>query len=169
MGVTGGWVMKFSTRINGVAREVECQAGDTLFDVLRRMGLRGVKQGCDREGTCGACTVLLDGKAVLSCITPAPKVAGREVLTIEGLGDVVRPHAIQVAYADAGAVQCGYCSPGMILSTKALLDRTLVPTREEIAEALSGNLCRCTGYVKIFDAVRDAAAALQQEKQDNER
>ncbi|HQK20169.1 MAG TPA: 2Fe-2S iron-sulfur cluster-binding protein, partial [Polyangiaceae bacterium] len=87
----------------------------------------------------------------------------------EGLGDVASPHPIQVAFADAGAVQCGYCSPGMILSTKSLLDRTLVPTQEQIAEALSGNLCRCTGYVKIFDAVRDAAAALQQEKKDNER
>ncbi|HNS97362.1 MAG TPA: (2Fe-2S)-binding protein [Polyangiaceae bacterium] len=161
--------MRISTRINGVARQFDCQPGDTLFDVLRRMGLRGVKEGCDREGTCGACTVLLDGKAVLSCITPAPKVAGREVLTIEGLGDVASPHPIQVAFADAGAVQCGYCSPGMILSTKSLLDRTLVPTQEQIAEALSGNLCRCTGYVKIFDAVRDAAAALQQEKKDNER
>ena len=161
--------MRISTRINGVARQFDCQPGDTLFDVLRRMGLRGVKEGCDREGTCGACTVLLDGKAVLSCITPAPKVAGREVLTIEGLGDVASPHPIQVAFADAGAVQCGDFSPGMILSTKSLLDRTLVPTQEQIAEALSGNLCRCTGYVKIFDAVRDAAAALQQEKKDNER
>ena len=161
--------MRISTRINGVARQFDCQPGDTLFDVLRRMGLRGVKEGCDREGTCGACTVLLDGKAVLSCITPAPKVAGREVLTIEGLGDVASPHPIQVAFADAGAVQCGYCSPGMILSTKSLLDWMLVLIQEQIAEALSGNLCRCTGYVKIFDAVRDAAAALQQEKKDNER
>jgi len=161
--------MRFSTRINGVTREIECQPGDTLFEVLRRMGLRGVKQGCDREGTCGACTVLLDGKPILSCITPAPKIAGRDLLTIEGLGDITHPHTIQTAYTDAGAVQCGYCSPGMILATKALLDETLTPTREEIAHALSGNLCRCTGYVKIFDAVRDAAATLQQEKEDNER
>lgn len=162
-------MMRFSTRINGVTQQIECQPGDTLFEVLRRMGLRGVKQGCDREGTCGACTVLLDGKAVLSCITPAPKVAGREVVTIEGLGDVTRPHPIQQAYVDAAAVQCGYCTPGMILASKALLDQTLAPTPEQIAEALSGNLCRCTGYVKIFDAVRDAAVALQKEQQDNER
>ena len=153
--------MKISTRLNGVAREIECEPGDTLFEVLRRIGLRGVKQGCDREGTCGACTVLLDGKPILSCITPAPKIAGRELTTIEGLGDVAHPHPIQTAFADAGAVQCGYCSPGMILSTKALLDRTPIPTTQQIADALSGNLCRCTGYVKIFDAVRDAAAALQ--------
>jgi len=160
--------MRYSTRINGVARDFDCDPGDTLFEVLRRMGLRGVKQGCDREGTCGACTVLLDGKAILSCITPAPKIAGRELLTIEGIGDVAHPHVLQTAFADAGAVQCGYCTPGMILSTKALLDRTPAPTHEQIADALSGNLCRCTGYVKIFDAVRNAAAALQQENQDHE-
>ena len=161
--------MRFSTRINGMAREIECEPGETLFEVLRRIGLKGVKQGCDREGTCGACTVLLDGKPVLSCITPAPKVAGREVVTVEGLGDITRPHPIQQAYADAGAVQCGYCTPGMVLATKALLDTTPDPTNEQIAQALSGNLCRCTGYVKIFDAVHDAATALKQEKEDNER
>ncbi len=161
--------MRFTTRINGMAREIDCQPGDTLFDVLRRIGLKGVKQGCDREGTCGACTVLLDGRPVLSCITPAPKAAGRDVITIEGLGDMNHPHPIQQAYADAGAVQCGFCTPGMILATKALLDETPEPTRKEIAQALSGNLCRCTGYVKIFDAVRDAAEALQKEKEDNER
>ena len=157
--------MKLSTRINGVAREIECEPHDTLFGVLRRIGLNGVKQGCDREGTCGACVVLLDGVAVFSCITPAPKIAGREVTTIEGLGDVAVPHPIQIAFADAGAVQCGYCTPGMILSTKSLLDKTPVPTREQIADALSGNLCRCTGYVKILDAVRDASIALQQQNQ----
>lgn len=161
--------MRFSTRINGAAREIECEPGDTLFEVLRRMGLKGVKQGCDREGTCGACTVLIDGNTTLSCITPAPKVAGREVVTIEGLGNVTKPHTIQRVFADAGAVQCGYCTPGMILATKALLDKVPEPTQEQIAQALSGNLCRCTGYVKIFDAVRESAAALQQEKQDNER
>ena len=166
--------MLISTRINGVSRDIECEPGATLFDVLRGMGLRGVKQGCDREGTCGACTVLLDGKAILSCITPAPRAAGREIVTIEGLGDVAHPHPIQTAFVDAGAVQCGYCTPGMILSTKALLDAHPVPTTEQIASALSGNLCRCTGYVKIFDAVRDASsaltapAALQQETQNDE-
>lgn len=161
--------MRFSTTINGVAREVTCQPGDTLLEVLRGLGFKGVKQGCDREGTCGACTVLMDGKAILSCITPAPKAAGREVMTIEGMGDITNPHPIQQAYADAGAVQCGFCTPGMILATKALLDETPSPTREQVAEGLSGNLCRCTGYVKIFDAVRNAAETLQQEKEDNAR
>ena len=153
--------MKIWTKINGVSREIVCEPWETLFDVLRRLGYRGVKEGCDREGTCGACTVLLDGKAVLSCITPVPKISGREVLTIEGVGGVASPHPIQIAFADAGAVQCGYCTPGMILATKALLDKTPAPSKKQIAEALSGNLCRCTGYVKIFDAVRDASHALK--------
>jgi len=154
--------MRFETRVNGAARQVDCDPGATLFEVLRALGLNGVKQGCDREGMCGACTVLLDGEAVLSCITPAPRAAGREVTTIEGLGDPGRPHVIQKAYVDAGAVQCGYCTPGMILATKSLLDRRPDPTREDIADGLSGNLCRCTGYVKIVDAVNAAAAALRE-------
>ncbi|MCU0693675.1 MAG: (2Fe-2S)-binding protein, partial [Polyangiaceae bacterium] len=124
------------------------------------LGLKSVKQGCDQEGTCGACTVLIDGLPMLSCITPAPKAAGREVLTVEGLGDPTRPHPLQTAFVDAGAVQCGYCTPGMILSAKALLDRNPAPSDAQIADALSGNLCRCTGYVKIIDAVRNASTAL---------
>jgi carbon-monoxide dehydrogenase small subunit len=152
--------MRISTRINGVVREIECAPGATLFHVLREIGLRSVKQGCDHEGTCGACTVLLDGLPVLSCITPAPKAAGGDVLTVEGLGDPTTPHPLQTAFVDAGAVQCRYCTPGMILSAKALLDRNATPTDAQIAEALSGNLCRCTGYVKIIDAVRNASTAL---------
>jgi carbon-monoxide dehydrogenase small subunit len=156
--------MRFSTRINGAARQVECDPGATLFEVLRALGLTSVKQGCDQEGTCGACTVLLDGAAVLSCITPAPKAAGREVTTVEALGTPTSPHPIQQAFVDAGAVQCGYCTPGMILASKALLDRKPDPTDSEVAEALSGNLCRCTGYVKILDAVRAAAAATKEHR-----
>ncbi|MCU0693790.1 MAG: (2Fe-2S)-binding protein, partial [Polyangiaceae bacterium] len=152
--------MRISTRINGVLRQVECLPGATLLDVLRGLGIKSVKQGCDQEGTCGACTVLIDGLAMLSCITPAPKAAGREVLTVEGLGDPTRPHPLQTAFVDAGAVQCGYCTPGMILSAKSLLDRIPAPSDDQIAEALSGNLCRCTGYVKIVDAVRNASTAL---------
>ena len=155
--------MRFTTRINREKREITCAAGDTLFDVLRGLDLKGVKQGCDREGTCGACTVLLDGVPILSCITPAPKAAGREVITIEGLGNPSQPHPLQVAFVKAGAVQCGYCTPGMVLAANALLNREPAPSNKQIAEALSGNLCRCTGYVKIFDAVRDAAESLEVE------
>ena len=156
--------MRFTTTINGKAREVDCAAGATLFEVLRQLGYKSVKQGCDREGTCGACTVLLDGIPILSCITPAPRAQGREVTTVEALGDPTHPHPIQQAFVDAGAVQCGYCTPGMILSTKALLDKVPHPTDEQIATALSGNLCRCTGYVKIMQAVRNAASAAGQEQ-----
>lgn len=156
--------MRFTTTINGKARELECAPGASLLEVLRANGYKSVKQGCDREGTCGACTVLLDGVAILSCITPAARVAGRKVTTVEALGDPSHPHLIQKAFVEAGAVQCGYCTPGMILATKALLDRNSKPTEQEIVNALSGNLCRCTGYVKILDAVRHAAAVMQQEQ-----
>ncbi|MGI5862310.1 MAG: (2Fe-2S)-binding protein [Myxococcales bacterium] len=159
-------MFKFSTTINGQAREVECEPGASLHEVLRAYGYKSVKQGCDNEGTCGACTVLLDGQPVLSCITPAPKAAGREVVTVEALGTPAKPHPIQRAFVDAGAIQCGFCTPGMILSTKALLDRVNNPTDAQISEALSGNLCRCTGYVKIKDAVRMAAAAVRKEAGD---
>jgi aerobic carbon-monoxide dehydrogenase small subunit len=152
--------MKFSTKINGQARLFECEANSTLFEVLRAAGFKSVKQGCDREGTCGACTVLLDGKPVLSCITPAAKAEGREVSLVESLGTPEKPHELQKAFVAAGAVQCGYCTPGMLLSAKALLDKVQSPTDEQIADALSGNLCRCTGYVKITEAVKNAAQAL---------
>ena len=149
--------MELALKVNGVDKRVSCAPGATLFEVLREGGCKSVKQGCDREGTCGTCTVLLDGEVVLSCITPAQFARGREVTTVEGLGDPARPHPLQKAFVDAGAVQCGYCTPGMILAAKALLDREPSPTDEQIAEALSSNLCRCTGYVKIIDAVRLAA------------
>jgi carbon-monoxide dehydrogenase small subunit len=152
--------MRITTRINGTDRTFECEPGASLFEALRSLGYKSVKQGCDNEGTCGACTVLLDGEAILSCITPAPRAAGREITTVEALGDPSRPHPLQEAFVDAGAVQCGYCTPGMILAAKALLDKEPSPSRPQIAEALSGNLCRCTGYVKILDAVENAAQAM---------
>lgn len=155
--------MRFSTRINGAERQVDCAPGATLFEVLRALGYKSVKQGCDREGTCGACTVLLDGTPILSCITPAPRAAGRQVTTVEALGDPSHPHPIQEAFVEAGAVQCGFCTPGMLLATKALLDKNKAPTEEQIVAALSGNLCRCTGYVKILQAVKNAASMMQKE------
>ncbi len=156
--------MRVTTTINGKVRELEFPPSATLFEVLRRNGYKSVKQGCDREGTCGACTVLLDGVSILSCITPAARAAGRQITTVEGLGDPSHPHFIQTAFVEAGAVQCGYCTPGMILATKALLDRNSKPTEADVVQALSGNLCRCTGYVKILDAVRNAAAVMRREQ-----
>lgn len=155
--------MKFTTRINGTVREVECEPTAALYDVLRDLGYKSVKMGCDREGMCGACTVLLDGEPILSCITPAPKAAGREITSVEALGTPSKPHVLQQAFVEAGAVQCGFCTPGMILASKALLDKEKDPTDAQIAEALSGNLCRCTGYVKITEAVKNAAAKLRKE------
>ncbi len=144
-------------RVNGDPVEVGVRDRETLLEVLRgRLGLTGTKQGCD-VGDCGSCTVLLDGEPVLSCLTLAADVEGREVLTIEGLARGDGLHPLQQAFLDAGAVQCGYCTPGMILTAKALLDRNPRPSRGEIRTALSGNLCRCTGYRKIVDAVELAA------------
>ncbi|MBN1835554.1 MAG: (2Fe-2S)-binding protein [Spirochaetales bacterium] len=147
---------------NGEAVRLEADGAMRALDLLRdRLGLTGTKEGCGR-GECGACTILLDGVAVNSCLLYAAKLQGREVLTIEGLAQGERLHPLQEAFLDEGAVQCGYCTPGMILSAKALLDRRAGPgvgeiTDEEIAEALSGNICRCTGYGKILKAVRRAA------------
>jgi len=154
--------MRFATTINGEPRELDCDPGASLYEALRASGFKSVKQGCDREGMCGACTVLLDGEPVLSCILPAPKAAGRRVTTVEALGNPQSPHPLQTAFVDAGAVQCGYCTPGMLLAAKALLDRVPEPTDGEIADGLSGNLCRCTGYVKIVEAVKNAAASMRQ-------
>ena len=133
-----------------------------LVDVLRDdLGLTGTKRGCDYEGECGACTVLLDGQPVRSCLTPVGKVAGRSVLTVEGLGSPDRLHPLQQAFIETGAVQCGYCTPGMLLAAKALLDREPDPDREQIVEALGGNLCRCTGYTRVVMAVAVAAVRLR--------
>lgn len=143
-------------RLNGEWREVDVPPYYRLLDLIRTtFGLTGTKEGCG-EGECGACTVLLDGMAVDSCLMMAFQADGRDVLTIEGLaGDEL--HVLQQSFIDRGAVQCGYCTPGMILSAKALLDKNPRPTRQEIKVALSGNLCRCTGYQKILDAVETAA------------
>ena len=143
--------------INGRERNLAVEAKELLVDTLRlRLGLTGTKKACG-TGDCGACTVIVDGEAVRSCILLTASMHGKSITTIEGLGDVSHLHPIQQAFIDAGAVQCGYCTPGMILTAKALLDRQPHPTPEQIREAISGNLCRCTGYVKIEAAIRMAA------------
>ena len=143
--------------INGRERNLAVEATELLVDTLRlRLGLTGTKKACG-TGDCGACTVIVDGEAVRSCILLTASMHGKSITTIEGLGDVSHLHPIQQAFIDAGAVQCGYCTPGMILTAKALLERQPHPTPEQIREAISGNLCRCTGYVKIEAAIRMAA------------
>lgn len=143
--------------INGRERNLAVEATELLVDTLRlRLGLTGTKKACG-TGDCGACTVIVDDEAVRSCILLTASMHGKSITTIEGLGDVSHLHPIQQAFIDAGAVQCGYCTPGMILTAKALLDRQPHPTPEQIREAISGNLCRCTGYVKIEAAIRMAA------------
>lgn len=145
--------------INSHQVSVEIEADDLLVDVLRdRLGLIGTKVGCN-EGECGACTVIMDGKAVLSCLIPALRASGSEITTIEGLSDGDTLHPLQQAFVEHGAVQCGYCIPGFIMSAKALLDANPQPSREEIKEAIAGNLCRCTGYVKIVEAIEAVAGA----------
>jgi len=149
-----------SFTLNGETATVEIEADDRLIDVLRdRLLLTGTKQGCG-EGECGTCTVLLDGIPVNSCLIPAMKVQGKTVTTIEGLAQGDTLHPLQESFLEAGAVQCGFCTPGMILSAKALLDHKKNPTDEDIKLALSGNICRCTGYVQIIEAVKIAAAKL---------
>ena len=147
-------------QVNGREREILTAPTRTLLEVLREdLLLTGTKQGCG-EGECGTCTVLLDGAAVNACLVLAVEAAGREVTTIEGLADGRSLHPLQQAFVDQGAIQCGFCTPGMILSAKALLDRRPDPTEAEIREALGGNLCRCTGYQKIVEAVLAAARAM---------
>jgi len=139
--------------INGARRTIEILPNTTLLTVLRYdLGLTGTKQGCG-IGECGACTVLMDGEPVNACLVMAAKAEGKEILTIEGLGSRERLDPLQKAFVDHGAVQCGFCTPGMLVAAKALLDRTPKPSREEIKTALAGNLCRCTGYQQIIDAI----------------
>jgi carbon-monoxide dehydrogenase small subunit len=143
--------------LNGEQIQLDVEPGELLLDVLRRrLFLTGTKKGCG-EGECGACTILLDGTPVLSCLLPAMKVQGRTVTTIEGIGRETSLHPVQESFLEKGAVQCGFCTPGMVLSSKSLLERRPNPTEEEIKQALSGHLCRCTGYIQILEAVKDAA------------
>jgi len=144
-------------QLNGVATELLVNPNQTLVGLLRDdLGLTGTKYGCG-EGDCGACTVLLDGEPVNSCLVLAPQVDGRRVETIEGLADGDHLHPLQDAFIEKGAIQCGFCTPGMILSAKALLDDNPEPDELEIRTAISGNLCRCTGYQKIVEAIAAAA------------
>ena len=147
--------------VNGKKHSLEVEEDMRLIDLLReKLGLTGVKEGCS-EGECGACTVIMDGEVVNSCLVMAFQAEGSSILTIEGLGDEENIHPIQQAFIDVGAVQCGYCTPGMILAAKALLDKNPNPTEEEIREAISGNLCRCTGYNKIVQAIDRAKEVLR--------
>ena len=149
-----------SFKLNGRSYALEVDAKDLLLNVIREsLGLTGTKRGCE-NGECGACTVLIDGKAENSCLVLAVTADGRDILTIEGLSDGVTLHPLQQAFVDNAAVQCGFCAPGMLLSAKALLDGNPNPSEHEIREAIAGNLCRCSGYVKIVKAVRQAAAVL---------
>lgn len=154
---------------NGEMRKVDVPADMRAIDLLRDvLGLTGVKEGCGR-GECGACTILLDGKPVNSCLLYAPKLNGRRVQTIEGITEKDgKLSPIQEAFIEEGAVQCGFCTPGMILSSKALLEKNSKPGEKEIEEALSGNICRCTGYTKIIKAVKSASVKIAKEK-GNER
>jgi carbon-monoxide dehydrogenase small subunit len=143
--------------LNGKDIQIEIKAWQTLAEVLREgFGLTGTKIGCE-EGECGACTVLVDGQPVNSCIYPALKAAGRTVLTIEGLADGDELHPLQAAFVEHGAIQCGYCTPGILLTAVALLQSNPHPTDAEIRRAISGNLCRCTGYLKIIRAIQAVA------------
>lgn len=156
--------MRIQFIVNGRQVERETNAETRLLDLLREdLHLTGTKEGCG-EGECGACTVLLDGRAVNSCLVLAPQVDGKEVLTIEGLAKGGKLHPIQQAFVEKGAVQCGFCTPGFIMSTYALLEENPSPNDEEILSALEGNLCRCTGYTKIIEAVRYAAKLMREER-----
>ena len=144
-------------QVNGETHTLSVKPNLTLLDLLRgKLGLTGTKKGCEL-GDCGACTVMLNGKTVNSCLVLAMEADGKEVLTIEGVAKGPVLHPIQQAFIDHGAIQCGYCTPGMILSAKALLDKNPAPTEEEVKEAIGGNLCRCTGYIQIVEAIMAAA------------
>ena len=152
---------KTALRVNGRQHELALDPNVSLLQALRDLGYTDVKNGCE-IGECGACAVLLNGTAVNSCMVLAWQANGAEIVTNAGLGTLDKPHPIQEAFADVGAVQCGYCTPGMVISTKALLDRNPDPSEAEIREALSGNLCRCTGYGQIVEAVQAAARSLRE-------
>jgi carbon-monoxide dehydrogenase small subunit len=149
--------MRITLRVNGASHETEVWEGESLLYVLReRLGYPGSKNACE-QGECGSCSVLLDGTLVCACLVLAAQADGHDVVTVEGLAEGDRLHRVQDAFVAAGAVQCGFCTPGLVVAAADLLQRTPDPSDDEIREALSGNLCRCTGYAKIFDAVRIAA------------
>jgi carbon-monoxide dehydrogenase small subunit len=150
--------------VNGAEQAEFVEAGSLLVDVLRdKLGLTATKNGCG-QGTCGACTVMIDGEPKLSCLVPAERAEGRSVVTLEGLADGGETHPLQRAFADGFAVQCGFCAPGMIMAAKWLLDRNPDPTRADVVDAISGNICRCTGYDSIISAVLSAAAEMRGRK-----
>ena len=150
--------MKISVTVNGEPRETEIWPGESLLYALReRLGLPGSKNACE-QGECGSCSVIMDGTLICSCLVLAAQADGHELVTVEGFGEDGRLHAVQQAFVETGAVQCGFCTPRLIVATVDLLARNNNPSDDEIREALSGNLCRCTGYAKIFDAVRLAAS-----------
>jgi aerobic-type carbon monoxide dehydrogenase small subunit (CoxS/CutS family) len=149
--------MKIKFKLNGKDVIVEALGSERLLDLLReRLNLVGTKEGCGK-GECGACTILLDGQPICSCLMLASQVDGREVTTIEGLALLEKMHPVQEAFTETGAVQCGFCSPGFVMSSVALLNHNTKPSRDDIRKALAGNLCRCTGYEKIFEAVKSAS------------
>jgi aerobic carbon-monoxide dehydrogenase small subunit len=151
--------VRIALRVNGTPAETNVWEGESLLYVLReRLGYPGSKNACE-QGECGSCSVLLDGKLVCACLVLAAQADGHDVVTVEGLAEDGRLHRVQEAFVAAGAVQCGFCTPGLVVAAADLLQRTPDPGDDEIREALSGNLCRCTGYAKIFDAVRMAAAS----------
>ncbi|MCZ6623046.1 MAG: (2Fe-2S)-binding protein [Deltaproteobacteria bacterium] len=153
-------MIEISLNINGRPHKVTFEPSLSLLDLIRNdLGYKGAKLSCN-TGECGACTILLNGKTVNSCVVLAADANGAEIVTVEGLADGDRLHPVQQAFIDTGAVQCGYCTPGFIISIKALLDRSKKPTADEIEEAVSGNICRCTGYAKIVDAIQLAADKL---------
>ncbi|HVV57895.1 MAG TPA: (2Fe-2S)-binding protein [Gaiellaceae bacterium] len=150
--------MRVTITVNGEERTADCWEGESLLFALReKLGFPGSKNACE-QGECGSCSVLLDGTLVCACLVLAAQADGHAVTTVEGLADGDRLHKVQEAFVETGAVQCGFCTPGLVVATADLLERNPSPTDDEIREALSGNLCRCTGYAKIFDAVRLAAA-----------
>ena len=150
--------VRIALRVNGASHEAEVWEGESLLYVLReRLGYPGSKNACE-QGECGSCSVLLDGRLVCACLVLAAQADGHDVVTVEGLAEGDRLHRVQEAFVAAGAVQCGFCTPGLVVAAADLLEHTPEPSDDQIREALSGNLCRCTGYAKIFDAVRVAAA-----------
>jgi len=152
---------QITLKVNGEARDVVVPVHKTLLEVLREdLNLTGTKHGCEL-GECGTCTVLVDGLPVLSCLALPVELQGREIKTVEGMAENGQLHPLQQAFAELGAAQCGYCTPGILLTAEALLEETPTPTRDEVREALAGNLCRCTGYTKILDAVELAALRMR--------